>query len=211
MNQNLNKNANNFQQSRDANELNRLKKVSPPFDVKKCELYESNFFWISAFDAKDTLVATLALKLINLGNMNLATYLRKFASYYVPESKIALYCDSLFLQNIQFPQSIYGLGWYQGEGWIQRSYRKKNLSEVFFKYGMIYSYLIKNVDFSFALSLENIALSGFIQKVGYSYHNLAAFIWNDEKGQYVCRDGISINTSSDIINMIELMFLEMEC
>ena len=153
--------------------------VSLPFAAEMHNLSKDNAFWICGYTEQGALAHTQAVRLVDVGEQSLGSYLqRSFRSF--PPAGVALDMEASRYQAGPGAKRIRGRLCYHGEMWLDESagnYRGRGMSSVLSRMGFAIALRDLNPDYIFAFMVRSVAFEGLVERAGFMHTEPASLSW----------------------------------
>lgn len=153
--------------------------VSLPFRSELHNLSKSNAFWICGHTQDGRLAHTQAVRLVDVGEASLGSFLRRSFRQF-PPSGVALDMAGSRYQAGPGARRIRGRLCYHGEMWLDEeagNYRGRGLSSVLSRMGFAIALRDLNPDFIFAFMVRGVAFKGLAERAGFMHTEPASLMW----------------------------------
>lgn len=170
----------------DFNEYNQIvsagrphQPVSLPFRADSHNLSKLNAFWVCGHTEDGRLAHTQAVRLVDVGEQSLGSYLRRSFRQF-PPSGVPLDMAASRYQAGPGAKRIKGRLCYHGEMWLDEDaghYRGRGLSSVLSRMGFAIALRDLNPDFIFAFMVRSVAFKGLAERAGFMHTEPASLSW----------------------------------
>jgi hypothetical protein len=150
-----------------------------PFDPTLHEMNQENAFWIVGRNAKNDIMHTQAMRMLDLQGMNLAEHLRRSFTEFPPPGV------DIDLQRSRYragpgAHRISGKVCYHGEFWVgttPREFRNAGLSSVLGRFAFWQAIQHWNPDYVIAFMQNSVVFKGFPARHGYMHTEPGTLRW----------------------------------
>jgi len=157
--------------------------IFPMFDVASSYVDGSNAFWVCGFNEHDELVHTQAVRLLDIGKMNLADHLREHRhKYLTPET--TPHPDATYFSDIPSLRGISGQICYHGEFWLKGGkggHRSQGFTALLSRIVFEMALNLWTPDYMFGFVPMQLALKGIPVRYGYSHCELGVWLGPDHE------------------------------
>ena len=153
--------------------------VSLPFRAEMHNLSKDNAFWICGHTEHGQLAHTQAVRLVNVGEQSLGSYMRRSFRQF-PPAGVPLDMAASRYRAGPGAKRIKGRLCYHGEMWLDESagnYRGRGLSSVLSRMGFALALRDLNPDFIFAFMVGSVAFKGLVERAGFMHTEPASLSW----------------------------------
>ena len=153
--------------------------VSLPFRADMHNLTKNNAFWVCGHTAQGQLAHTQAVRLVDVGEQSLGSYLRRSFRQF-PPAGVPLDMAASRYRAGPGAKRIKGKLCYHGEMWLDENegnYRGRGLSSVLSRMGFALALRDLNPDFIFAFMVRSVAFKGFVERAGFMHTEPASLSW----------------------------------
>ena len=153
--------------------------MSPPFDPARHDLANDSAFWILGRDQTGAVVHSQALRLINLGESSLGSYLRTTFRDFAPPMVGVDLARSRY-RPAPATERMFGRVAYHGEFWIggvPGQFRGRGLAAAFTAIGFAQAQALWNPDHLFAFIADKVAFKGLPARAGWMHQQPGAVSW----------------------------------
>ncbi len=159
--------------------IGRNSKTSPMFDPAVNKLDWQNGFWVAGHDLDNKLVCLQAFRR-NAVDSSLADWVPGWmAGQYIKRNELVSF-NSCTIPSTSITHSVSGNLVYHGELWIDRMSKRRQLADLFPRYGMLMALIKWQPDAIWALVGTGMATRGYMVRLGYAQVENGFLRWNIE-------------------------------